>query len=817
MRITFVLIFLGLASFASATDYYVKTGGNDLNSGTSDVTAWATLDKVNSAFSSFKPGDRIMFKSGDTFFGTLRIGKSGVSGSPITFTSYGTGEKPIITGFSTITEWINEGNNIYSANLSSEAQTNMVIVNGRQAAMGRYPDAGSNLVFESFKSSPVSITDNGLGDAVNWSGAEAVINVNDWSLDRCLINDHSGDVLTYTNLGSGAIPTKSGRYFFIQNDLRCLTKNEEWYHSTSENKFYIYGSPSDKTIKISCLNYLIYNNGYDYITIDGLNLAGAIMYGIYMPSGSTYCTVQNSVISFIGESGIKCGNASYHTYENNFISIINRGAIYVTNSGYFKLRNNTIIEIGVIPGGSFRATQNDGMFLYNFSNSLVQYNNITNTGYNGVCITGGNTEIKNNLINHACMLLDDGAAIYTSGGSLMGLVFSNNIILNSGVGNINATLAEGIYLDEYSANITVQNNTIANCIFAGIKNHKGHDNIITHNTCFNNGSGLFLQNSTSTVNLINDLKINNNIFIAKANIQCVLRFYSGADDIPAFGTADYNYYARPVDDDDVFITSSPSARSKYRDLGDWRIFTKQDLNSQKSPVMISDTSKIDFYYNATNSDRIISLTLPMIDVTGKKYLKSVTLQPYTSVVLFIDPNPSQPVVSIHSSAKNNSLVAPATFTVDVNASDPDGSITKVELFNGAIKIGETTTAPYSFTLKDLPEGSYSLTAVATDNMKSVTTSSALVFLVTAYNENMEYFNLYPNPNNGQFSIDFSTNIESDNYTLTVVNIAGKTVHRENISGQSDNIYFNLSHLEAGTYIVMIRNSLIVATAKFIKA
>lgn len=83
------------------------------------------------------------------------------------------------------------------------------------------------------------------------------------------------------------------------------------------------------------------------------------------------------------------------------------------------------------------------------------------------------------------------------------------------------------------ANITVQNNTIANCIFAGIKNHKGHDNIITHNTCFNNGSGLFLQNSTSTVNLINDLKINNNIFIAKANIQCVLRFYSGADDIPA--------------------------------------------------------------------------------------------------------------------------------------------------------------------------------------------------------------------------------------------------------------------------------------------
>jgi len=928
MKVILTLTILAFGSIVNATDYFISSSGDDQNnSGLSETSPWKTIDKVNSIFATLKPGDKILFKRGEIFFGTIKVSKSGTAGSPITIGSYGSGEKPVITGFNTVTGWTNEGNGIYSSPVFSEAQTNMVNINGKQVPMGRYPDAGSNLVFESFKSNPSNITSAGLGSSVNWTGAEAVINVNDWSLDRCLIKSHSGDILTYTNLGSGELPTKTGRYFFIQNDLKCLTKDEEWYHSTSDNKFYIYGNPSDKSIKISCLNYLIYNNGYDYINIDGLNLSGAIVFGIYMPSGNTYCTVQNSTISFIGESGIRCENGTYHTYDNNIFNDINRASMYVTTSGYFKIINNTISDIGILPGGSYRATQNNGMFLSGFSNSLVQYNNITKTGYNGIYIKGGNTEITNNFINYACILLDDGAAIYTSGKSLTGLVFSGNIILNSGVSNSNARLAEGIYLDEFSANITVKNNSIANCLFAGIKNHKGNNNNITNNTCFNNGTGIFLQNSSSTANVINNLKINGNIFVAKDNKQIALRFYSLADDIPGFGNADYNYYLRPVDDNNVICTSSPSTGSKYRNLKEWQTFSRQDLNSQKSPIPISDTSEIFFYYNAFKSDKTISLPKPMIDITGVKYPNIVLIQPYTSIVLFADPDPGKsaipvltssvienatpdklvmtynvylagvspastsfslkvnganikinsvavagnkvslvlaervnygdnitieytkpavnplqstsgveassfndqpvinnclnttnqaPVVSINSANKRSSFTAPATFTIEVMASDLDGTIIKVELFNGVEKIGEVSSAPYSFTLKDLPEGSYSLIAIATDNMKSSSTSVALEFQVTSYNENREFFNLYPNPNNGTFSINFLTGVKADIYTLTIINIAGKTVHRENISGESGNTNFNLSHLETGTYIVMIMSNLIVATAKFIK-
>ncbi len=928
MKILFTLTIFAICSIVNATDYYISSTGDDQkNTGLSEASPWKTIEKVNSIFSSLKPGDRVLFKRGDKFFGTIIITKSGSDGLPITIGAYGSGEKPVITGFKRATNWNSEENGIYSATASSEEQTNMVCVNGKQVPMGRYPDSGSNLVFESFKTNPCNIGCAGLGNAINWTGAEAVINVNDWSLDRCLVKSHSGNVINYTNLGSEETPTCSGRYFFIQNHLRCLTTDNEWYHSVSDNKFYIYGNPSDKTIDIAYLDYLIYNQGYNYINIDGLTLSGAIIFSIYMTNGNTNCTIKNSIISFAGESGIRCNGGNYHTYDNNIFSDINRAALYLTNCRNFKITNNTIKDIGIVPGGSFRATQNNGMFLSVLSNSTVQYNNISNVGYNGIYITGSNTEIKNNFINYACMLLNDGAAIYTSGVSNGGLIFDGNIILNSGVGNINAKLAEGIYLDENSANITVANNTVANCLFAGIKNHKGNNNKIISNTAFNNNSGIYIQNSSSKANVIKNLKINNNILVAKDYKQISLRFHSQADDIPGFGNADNNYYARPVDNCDAIYISSPSTGSKYRSLAEWRTFTGQDLNSQGSTFMVSDTSDIYLYFNASKSSKTISLPEQMIDITGVKYPNMVSVQPYASIILFKDPDAAKsaipelissvienaapatlvmtfnvylsgispspsafslnvngaivkinsvsvsgnkvslvladrvnygenvtvtytkptnnslqstagisalsfnsqpvnnncvnplnkpPLVSISSASKGNSFQAPASVTVEIKATDPDGTITKVELYNGNEKICEMTTNPYVYTLKNLTEGSYSLKAVATDDMESASVSDIYKFMVTKYDKNYEHFNIYPNPSDGYFSIDLQSPQSTENFSIIIVNLAGKIVYQRILSGEPDSTRFDLSYLNPGTYIVMIKNKLIIATQKLIK-
>jgi hypothetical protein len=66
---------------------------------------------------------------------------------------------------------------------------------------------------------------------------------------------------------------------------------------------------------------------------------------------------------------------------------------------------------------------------------------------------------------------------------------------------------------------------------------------------------------------------------------------------------------------------------------------------------------------------------------------------------------SAPTVTLTQPANGASFIAPATVNLAATASDSDGSVTKVEFFNGANKLGEDATAPYSFTWTGVAVGS----------------------------------------------------------------------------------------------------------------
>ena len=175
-----------------------------------------------------------------------------------------------------------------------------------------------------------------------------------------------------------------------------------------------------------------------------------------------------------------------------------------------------------------------------------------------------------------------------------------------------------------------------------------------------------------------------------------------------------------------------------------------------------------------------------------------------------------PLVSIITPTKGLSYTSPANVMIDVEASDPDGSVIMVELYNGNVKVGECNTIPYSFILKELPAGSYSLKAIATDN-KGVMASSAIFNIrVNPRNEPGEFFNLYPNPNNGLFTVDFSSVLDADFFTIIIVDLIGKTVYREELSREESTRHFDLSYLNSGTYVLMISAKQILLTQKFIK-
>jgi|GEM_PF-4060695 len=88
-----------------------------------------------------------------------------------------------------------------------------------------------------------------------------------------------------------------------------------------------------------------------------------------------------------------------------------------------------------------------------------------------------------------------------------------------------------------------------------------------------------------------------------------------------------------------------------------------------------------------------------------------------------------PTVSLTSPAANASFNAPATVTISANAADANGTVSKVEFFNGTTLLNTDNSAPYSYSWTGVAAGTYSITAKATDNQGAVTTSSAVSITV----------------------------------------------------------------------------------------
>ncbi len=88
-----------------------------------------------------------------------------------------------------------------------------------------------------------------------------------------------------------------------------------------------------------------------------------------------------------------------------------------------------------------------------------------------------------------------------------------------------------------------------------------------------------------------------------------------------------------------------------------------------------------------------------------------------------------PSVNITAPSNNSIVTEGTTITITANASDSDGNVTKVEFFQGSIKLGEDTSNPYEYSWTNVSSGGYSITAIATDNLGATTTSSAIAITV----------------------------------------------------------------------------------------
>lgn len=110
-------------------------------------------------------------------------------------------------------------------------------------------------------------------------------------------------------------------------------------------------------------------------------------------------------------------------------------------------------------------------------------------------------------------------------------------------------------------------------------------------------------------------------------------------------------------------------------------------------------------------------------------LGATTTSASVSIVVDEPPPNNLPSVSLTSPTSGAEYEAPAMVSLAANASDSDGTITRVEFYANAALVGSAVTSPYTIVWSDVPTGNYSITAKAIDDKGGMTTSSSVAIIV----------------------------------------------------------------------------------------
>ncbi len=201
---------------------------------------------------------------------------------------------------------------------------------------------------------------------------------------------------------------------------------------------------------------------------------------------------------------------------------------------------------------------------------------------------------------------------------------------------------------------------------------------------------------------------------------------------PASGN--YIFYISGDDKGELWLSngSDPNAKKKIAFFDEWTGYLQNGkYPSQKSqPIYLQVGQKyyVEALYLESHSGDHCNVSWVLPDGKSEAPIAGKWLMPFDNnqvnpptPPVVTPPNApvkvpnALPVVSITSPVTNAGFVIPNSIIIAANASDADGTITKVEFYAGSDKIGEDNTVPYTIEWTPALPGNYNLTLKATDN------------------------------------------------------------------------------------------------------
>ncbi|WP_073002124.1 LamG-like jellyroll fold domain-containing protein [Mariniphaga anaerophila] len=702
LKYIILFAFVILAFSVDATVYYVSSStGDDSNSGTSEELPWKSLAKVNYFF-RLEPGDQVLFKRGDEWSGTLQVNGSGTQGSPIVFGAYGAGEKPKIYGSELITGWTLHSGNIYKA--KAVFPVSQLFIDEERGTLARYPDSG--YFYVDYVSTQSIFTCNDLNSGINYSGAICHIRNYLWDMSHDEVSTSNNRTIYLRKSPYGTI--KRGNPFFLNNKLEFLTQAGEWYFDKATSTVYLWtpegGSPENYQVRGSTFDNSVYIEGRDFVVIDNLEILQTKSHSVYARS-SNNLSISNCDIHDADGYGIHCIRCVDALIDSNMLTGSMGDGIYVSNEnisnkGPVTITNNTIkgvarfSDIGVagIYYGNSIFTKSDDV--------VIQHNRILDAGYNGIQFYGQNSIVEYNFIDGYCQTLADGGGIYSWVGqsnnvplsvNSKGSVVRRNIVINGngdGTGyqeNYNNDAGTyGIYLDEASEDVLVEENTVARSSGHALLYHQTIGIVARNNVLFDNPKGF---RDSPNIRFSKDNKFTKNTVYNIHERQHDENFVGIEDQLVVANSAvstivmDSNVYVDRNQSNVFFdVNSNRSLEFEaWKGLG-------QDGNSDFIGIPLDEGETEQLFYNDTKQNKTFNLgTAVFKDIYGNEVTGKLILEPFTSKILIgkdflgINQNP----VILDQSFNISSPVLRDDIIGNVVASDPDpGQVVRYSIING---------------------------------------------------------------------------------------------------------------------------------------